>query len=153
MRFRLHMLALLVLPLAAGAQAGDKSPSCTAALEGDRLVTTYAYPNGYLIQGPWRILRNGATTVAGTQRGVSMTASIDRIIEFDPTTRQQQSTPFPAPVEVEFEGESEEAVMESAAKIWCATVIRARGDAQEPTPLARSVPGRVSTIAARTERG
>jgi len=152
MRLRLFMLALLVLPLAAGAQASDKGPSCTAALEGDRLVTTYAYPNGYMIQGPWRILRNGVTTVGGAQRGVSMTASIDRIIEFDPATRQQQSTPFPAPVEVEFEGESEEAVMESAAKIWCATVIRARGDSQEPQSMARSI-GRITTLAVRTGKG
>lgn len=152
MRFRLHMLALLMLPFAADAQVNNKGPSCTAALEGDRLVTTYAYPSGYLIQGPWRILRNGVTTTSGAQRGVSMTASIDRIIEFDPNTRQQQSTPFPAPVEVEFEGESEEAVMESAAKIWCATVIRARGNSEEPQGMTRSI-GRITALAVRPDKG
>jgi hypothetical protein len=152
MRFRLHLLALLFLPIAAAAQASDKAPSCTAAMEGDRLVTTFAYPNGYTIQGPWRVLRNGITTVSGNQRGYSMTASIDRIVEFDPVTRQQQSTPFPAPVEVVFEGENEEAVMESAARIWCATVMRARGNAPEPASLTRTI-GRVTAIAVRSENG
>jgi len=131
----------LVLPAPLAAQTGGQAPSCRGSLEGDRLTTTITFPNGYTVEGPWRVSGNRPVALEDGTRGVAMNASLDRIIEVQPGTGQRVTTPFPEPIETTFDGESEQELVERAAQIWCLTVIRAQQNHQRDQSQ-RGHPGR-----------
>jgi hypothetical protein len=131
----------LAVPAPLAAQAGGQAPACRGSLEGDRLTTTIIFPNGYTVEGPWRVSGNRPVALEDGTRGVAMNASLDRIIEVEPGTGQRVTTPFPEPIETTFDGENEQQLVERAAQIWCLTVIRAQQNHQR-NQSQRANPGR-----------
>jgi hypothetical protein len=137
MKCRSAALTLLLLPGMLAAQTAPKQPECKANRLGERLLTTAVFPNGYIVEGPWLVVGQ-RSTIADRRTALAVAAVIDRIIEFDPTRGERSATPFPGAIEVVFEGETEEEVMASAAKVWCTTVTKARsgiGDLRKANPL------------------
>ena len=127
MRIRNLALTLALIPGVLAAQVSPSHPACRADRTGDRILTSVEYPNGYRIDAPWIVVdqRTEATNGNGSS-GIVVTAVLDRIIEFDPVTREQNITPFPSAVEVVFEANSPEEVLEAAARVWCSTVAKVR---------------------------
>ena len=76
MRFFGLAVAWLAVGLAAGlpAAARAQAPACHAALEGDRLTTAIEFPNGYKVEGPWRVDRGRPVSLSDGNRGVAMAA-------------------------------------------------------------------------------
>jgi len=116
----------LALPAPLAAQGSDQAPTCRGSMEGDRLTTTITFPNGYTVEGPWRVSGNRPVALEDGTRGVAVNASLDRIIEVEPGSGQRVATPFPEPIETTFDGQNEQQLVERAAQIWCMTVIRAQ---------------------------
>jgi len=143
MRFFWNFIAALALALPAplAAQTPGQAPTCRGALEGDRLVTTIEFPNGYVVEGPWRVSGNRPVALEDGTRGVAMNASLDRIIEVEPGTGQRVTTPFPEPIETTFDGQTEQELVQRAAQIWCLTVIRAQQNQQRNQGTPRARPG------------
>jgi hypothetical protein len=141
MHCRIAALTLLLLPGMLAAQGAPKEPECRANRMGERLLTTAVFPNGYIVEGPWMVV--GQRSAIGERRSaIAVAAVIDRIIEFDPTRGERSATPFPGAIQVVFEGETEDEVMASAAKVWCATVTKARsgiGDLRKANPVGHRV--------------
>jgi hypothetical protein len=132
MTTRVLILALALAPGVALAQNSTTHPTCKADRQGDRLITTVNYPDGFSVEAPWRILDIRAGVSTGN-RNIAVLASLDRVIEYNPVSKERISTPFPASVEIVFEADSEDGILEAAAQVWCATVAKVRG----------SIPGRV----------
>jgi hypothetical protein len=129
MRKTITVLALAMLPGFVAAQGSPIQPNCSADRRGDRVTTSVQYPNGYVAEAPWR--------VAGIRRAPSalptlvVTAVLDRVVEYNPSTRERVATNFPAAVEIEVEVQSEDEIVPAVARVWCATVTRVRGAAPE----------------------
>jgi hypothetical protein len=127
MRIRNLALTLALIPGTLAAQASPQHPSCKADRTGDRILTSVEYPNGYRIDAPWIVVDQRTAAADGNGgSGIVVTAVLDRIIEFDPVTREQNVTPFPSAVEVVFEADSAEEVLQAAARVWCSTVAKVR---------------------------
>lgn len=124
-------LALALLPSLLSAQASPIQPNCSAERRGDRVVTTVQYANGYLAEAPWRVAHIRAANTA--QPSLIVTAVLDRVIEYNPATRERVATPFPSNVEIELEVPSPDEILPAVAKVWCSTVTRVRG-ADTPRP-------------------
>ena len=128
------VLAIVALSATtAGAQSlKEDEYRCRASITGDQMLTVFESSTGYMVEGPWRIIAaHPASYHAGR---VTITAVIDRIVEYDPQTRERQTIPFPDAVEVVFEGQDENELILNAARIWCATVTKAQTslDAKKP---------------------
>jgi hypothetical protein len=124
MRIRFTALALVLLPGMLTAQVSPTQPQCSAQRAEDKLMTAAVFPNGYIVEGPWRVIT--LRTSVAQHNGVVVAAVLDRIVEFDPFRRERIATPFPAPVEFVFEGDNEEDAMAAAARLWCSTISQAR---------------------------
>jgi hypothetical protein len=126
MKIRAIALVLALLPASALAQNSPTQPTCKADRQGDRLLTTVNYPDGFTVEAPWRILdvRAGVSTGA---RNIAVLASLDRVVEYNPVRRERVATAFPSSVEIVFEADSEDGILEAAAQVWCATVAKVRG--------------------------
>ncbi|HSL70644.1 MAG TPA: hypothetical protein VK864_10415 [Longimicrobiales bacterium] len=146
MRTGLFTLALAIVPAALLAQASSIDPICKAERVGDRLNTIVQYPDGYVVEAPWRIVDQRGN-VSSESRNISVRAVLDSVIEFNPVLSQRIATPFPSSVDIVFEADSEQGILEAAAHVWCATVARVRGSI--PGQMSRPVPFRVSTLPAR----
>src|SRR5690606_16947219 len=83
-------------------------------------------PDGYAVEGPWRVTGNRPVALEDGRPGMAMSASLDRIVEVDPATGQRITTPFSEPIQTTFEGQSEEDLVYRAAQIWCLTVLKAQ---------------------------
>ncbi len=125
MRIRNLALTLVIVPGTLAAQASPIHPTCKADRSGDRLLTSVEYPNGYRIDAPWVVVDQREEAVLGGS-AIAVTAVLDRIIEYDPVSKERSVTPFPAAVEVVFEADSPEELLEAAAKVWCSTVAKVR---------------------------
>jgi hypothetical protein len=112
---------LLMAASSVQAQVGDRTPTCRAERLGEALITRIEYPDGYRVEGPWRITRD---TRAGSLSTIQ--AVLDRIVEFRPLTSTQQMTSLPSAIEMTFRGRSPVALLEEAANVWCVTVMKAR---------------------------
>jgi hypothetical protein len=144
MRIRNLALTLLLVPGLLAAQASPINPTCKADRTGDRLLTSVEYPNGYRIDAPWIIVDQRTEAANGSSALLVVTAILDRIIEYDPVTREQQVTPFPSAVEVVFEANSPEEVLQAAARVWCSTVAKVRNGKTDART--GSGPVRVTTL-------
>jgi hypothetical protein len=140
MRTRVIALLLALLPAAAAAQDSATQPTCKADRTGDQLLTTVNYPDGFTVEAPWRILDVRAGVSTG-DRNISVLASLDRVIEYNPVRKERVATPFPSSVEIVFEADSEDGILETAAQVWCATVAKVRssipGKVQKAIPMTR----------------
>ena len=114
--------AIICTAVAAQGQTKDKAPVCRADRHGEDLVTRIEYPNGYVVEGPWRV--TGFVQRGGV--GAVLTAVLDRIVEQQAFTTKRESTPLPGPVEMTFRGTTQDDVLTQAAHVWCTTIIQAR---------------------------
>ena len=143
----LFALALVLAPSALLAQAlpdNPNNPSCKVDRHGDRLVTAVEYPDGYIVEAPWRILeqRNGVTNGNAT---LSVLVSLDRVVEYDPVKKERVATPFPGPVQMLFEADSEDGILQAAAEVWCSTVAHVREN-ETSKANAPKVPFRITAL-------
>ncbi len=133
MRFKMGgaVLAALIFPAAvAAAQPPAQEPVCRASIDGEHLTTVVRFEDGYTVEGPWQVLENRESPLSDGSHGIRVGARLDRIVEVDPQTGARESTAFDHPVDVTFEGRDRGDLMIRAARIWCASVSKAR--AQEP---------------------
>jgi hypothetical protein len=144
----INALILAVLVPASGTQRYEDGPACRAELKGHDLTTTLELPTGMRVEAPWRIVHTGEV-VEGEQVFV-MFATLDRVIERNPTTGARSIIPFPEPISLAFEGDSQQEVVQRAAQVWCVTVMRA----QENQKLDRLGPsdGNGTRVAMRSSR-
>ncbi len=150
MRFKIGAAALaaLVLPAAvAAAQPPAQEPVCRASIDGQHLTTVVRFEDGYTVEGPWQVLEDRAGSLSDGSHGIRVGARLDRIVEVDPQTGARQSTAFDHPVDVMFEGHDRGDLLDRAARIWCASVSKAR--AQEP-PSTPSSPTPAPAIGLRS---
>ncbi|HEX6559191.1 MAG TPA: hypothetical protein VF021_06995 [Longimicrobiales bacterium] len=112
---------ILLATAGAQAQTTRNAPVCKAEPRGGDIVTRIQYPDGYVVEGPWRLMsrsdQKSATTVV---------AVLDRIVEMQPLSQKRQTTALPNAVEMTFSGTSFDDVLVEAAHVWCMTVIQAR---------------------------
>lgn len=125
MRLIINALAFtaLALPVGLYGQEAGEGPACRATLDGELLTTTIEFTNGYVVEAPWRVTANRTAALEDGRRGLVVDAVLDRIIETEPATGEQRTTPFPDPIEAIFEGHSEEELVYRAAQIWCLTIM------------------------------
>ena len=140
----LFMNALIVALLvpAGGVNLTAASPTCRAEINGSNLLTVVELPTGIAVEGPWRI----EMEPAGGRGGFRVLATLDHVIEKDALTGDRSLVPFPHPVTLQFEGRSEQEVVRRAARVWCATVIRAQEN-QKHDHLVEPVPTRIAALA------
>lgn len=128
MRFSINALALIALLIPTGvyAQAQEQAPACRADMQGDQLITTIEFADGYAVQAPWDVEYSRPATLQNGEEGIEVGASLDRIIEVDPATGERVVTPFPEPIETSFQAANEQELIYRAAQIWCLTVLKAQ---------------------------
>ena len=117
--------AMLLAALLPAAPADDE-PRCRAELEGARLTTTIAFPDGYSVEAPWKVLQTQQRWAAEQRSVLVVDMSLDRIVEADGITGQRQTTPLASPIVVTFEAPSQPELVHQAAQTWCQTVLEAR---------------------------
>jgi hypothetical protein len=124
----MHMLinaVVLAITLPADpAEIARAVPSCTAELDGRVLHTQVEFIDGFVIEGPWRIMHASTGALKNGDRGRIIAAVLDRIVEKDALTGKRRMLPFARGVVVTFEGATPEDLLASAAELWCATVMR-----------------------------
>ncbi len=151
MRLKIQAAALvaLVFPAAlAAAQPPADEPVCRASLDGQHLTTVVRFEDGYTVEGPWQVLENHAASLSDGSKGIRVGARLGGIVEVNPTTGARESTPFDHPVDVTFEGRDRNDLMDRAARIWCASVSKARSEHEETTP--KSTPARPALSGVRS---
>jgi hypothetical protein len=118
----------LVLPPALHAQAERETlATCRATLDGGSLTTVIEFPDGYRVTAPWQVVgRENGNGNGDGGGGLLMQVTLDRIVERNPDTGEEFSTPFPNAVQAEFEGSDEEELVAHAARMWCLTVLKAQ---------------------------
>ena len=118
--------AVVVVAASAQAQVSRNEPTCRALRHGEALITKIEFADGYTVEAPWRVVaqtRTGKTT--------AMTVVLHQIIETEPLSGKRQTIALPDAVEMTFRGDTQTALLDVAANIWCATVMRARPQHQE----------------------
>ena len=119
------VVAVAVALFAAGpvaAQSRQDAPACRAARNGDEIVTRIVYPDGYAVEGPWRV----KASRSGVSSSLTLTAILRNIVEIPANSAERRSTPLRSAIEMTFTGESIDDVLTEAAHVWCVTVMRVR---------------------------
>ncbi|HWV57875.1 MAG TPA: hypothetical protein VNZ57_10515 [Longimicrobiales bacterium] len=114
-------------------QSGERIATCRATLDGQQLTTVIEFSNGYHVVGPWRVMATRDRRLNGDS-GIAIDARLDRVIERNPGTDRDVTTPFPHPVQTSFEGATEQDLVTKAAEIWCTTVLRVQETQTSPSP-------------------
>ena len=121
MRTIIAAILLTSIAATASAQASPEGEAaCKANHNGNLLLTTAEYTNGYKVEAPWRVLTSTTQT-----RNARVTATLEYIVETDPVTGKRQRTPLTGPFEMTFNGETSGSMLEHAADVWCSTVAKA----------------------------
>ncbi len=121
MRAVVVLTGLLLAAAGAKAQQRQNVPTCRAERRGEELITRISYPDGYSVEGPWRV--TGRSSAA---RALALTAVLDRIVETRAYSGRQQVTELPNAVQVTFRGSDADDLLTRAAGLWCETVMQAR---------------------------
>lgn len=119
----INALILALLVPTGGANLVEDGPTCRAELHGRNLLTTVELPTGVAVEGPWRVMDQAGQS---DTTAVVLVAVLDHVVETDGLTGSRSVFPFPRPVRLAFEGNTREDVMRRAARVWCATVMRAQ---------------------------
>jgi hypothetical protein len=122
----INALLLALIVQVSGTNKAEDGPACHAELKGRSLLTTVEFPTGLQVEGPWRVVHAAMPMEESPQ--FLILATLDRVIEKDGLTGQQQVIPFTEPLSLAFEGETQEQVIQRAARVWCITVMRAQED-------------------------
>jgi hypothetical protein len=139
MRVAGAFIAVLIAGSSLQAQEQDQAPICQAERRGESLITRIEYPDGYKVEGPWRITSDLQAGTMSTVRAV-----LDHIVEFKPLTSTQQMTALPSAIEMTFRGTSLNALLEEAANVWCITVMKARASLDSPSVKRQGQTNRVA---------
>jgi hypothetical protein len=135
MRPAIYVLVIAVAAgLGLGMQSAREAPACHATLDGRNLTTAIDFGDGFALEGPWRVLRTRNGDLGNGRSGHSVQAVLDRIVEVDTRRGERSATTFPEPVRMTFQGRSEEEMIDRAARVWCASVLRAHGEPARPAP-------------------
>lgn len=131
MRIAGAWVAGLVIAASAQAQVSQNEPTCRADLRGKALVTKIQFADGYTVEAPWRV-------VAHAQAGgtTALKVVLHKIIETEPLSGKRQTTALPDAVEMTFRGSTPIDLLDTAANLWCATVMKARPPLQV-SPIGR----------------
>lgn len=122
MRFMpIGMMAILLAAASQAAAQNQRAPTCKAIRQGETIVTRFEHPDGYSVEGPWRV-----TARKQVSHSAAVTAVLDHIVETAAPAAPPTSTPLPNVVEMTFEGPTLDDVLLSAANLWCVTVLQAR---------------------------
>jgi hypothetical protein len=144
----MHMLinaVVLAITLPADpAEIARAVPTCTAELDGRTLQTQVEFVDGYVVEGPWRITHASRGALKNGDEGRIVSAVLDRIVEKDALTGERRTLPFGQGVAITFEGRTPDDLMNRAAELWCATVMRLGRGSQRFAP-ATIEPMRVTT--------
>jgi hypothetical protein len=124
MRVVVAVAAVMLLRGVAYAQETSEAPVCKADRQGETLLTKIEYPTGYTVEAPWTV----TASVTGKTTGAvsTVTAVLDRIVESWRVSGTRELTKLPGPLEMTFRGNSMNEILNEAAHVWCASVIRAR---------------------------
>mgnify|MGYP001198383685 FL=1 len=141
--FTLGFLGLFAL-VSGRESPAEPEPSCRGRLDNVLLTTTLQFPDGYAVEGPWRVISNREQPLEDGTMGRAVAASLDRVIEVDEAGNRSE-TPFPEPIETVFEGRTETELVYNAAQTWCRTVLQAHGARTNPAPGAE--PQRLARVA------
>jgi hypothetical protein len=145
------MINALVLALASPGPTSDlvgESPKCRADLIGPNLTTQVEFTDGYVVEGPWRVVEAGKAPLDDGQDGHYATAVLERLVEIDPITGEKRMTHFRSGVRIDFRGRTSEELVRHAAQLWCSTVIRSR-----PAPDSRFAPGPIRRLPIALDTG
>jgi hypothetical protein len=127
---------ILVIAVAAGLglgmQSSREAPACHGTLDGRMLTTAIEFADGFALEGPWRVVQSRNGDLGNGTSGHSVQAVLDRIVEVDVRKGERSATAFPEPVRMTFQGRSEEEMVNRAARVWCASVLRAHGEPTRP---------------------
>lgn len=115
------VVAALLLAGVAEAQVVRSAPTCKANQSGAELVTRIVFPDGYTVEGPWRV-----TGVVKSGRNTTLTAVLDHIIETAAISSRREHVALPGPIQMKFTGRSMNELLNEAANLWCVTVLKAR---------------------------
>jgi len=115
------MFAAIVTACSAQAQVSQREPACRAERSGEELVTRIVFPDGYTVEGPWRV-----TGVATAAQGSTITAVLDHIVETRPLSDARQTTELPGAIQMTFRGRTMNDLLNEAAQVWCSTVLHTR---------------------------
>lgn len=137
MRVVVVVVTALLLAGVAEAQVIRNAPTCKADQSGQELVTRIVFPDGYSVEGPWRV-----TDVVHSGRSTTLTAVLDHIIETSPASSRREHVALPGPIQMKFTGRSMDELLNEAASLWCVTVLKARpaspAEAVEPGPVSQN---------------
>jgi hypothetical protein len=124
--------AVMLLNGLAYGQGTPEVPVCKADRQGETLLTKIEYPTGYTVEAPWTV----TASVTGKSSGATstLTAVLDRIVESWGVSGTRELTKLPGPLEMTFRGNSMNEILNEAAHVWCASVIRARALQGSTTP-------------------
>lgn len=122
MRVVAVVAATLLLAGVAEAQiVVNNGAACRAEHSGEELLTKIVFPDGYTVEAPWHV-----TGVVKTAKKTDITAVLDHIIETRPVNAKRELVELPGPVQMTFSGRSLSALLNEAANLWCATVLKVR---------------------------
>jgi hypothetical protein len=152
------LVLAFTMPGQTGTTAGD-SPICRADMLGDVLTTQVEFADGFIVEGPWRIITK--STVTAGEGGQIVAAILERFVEIDPVTDQTRISHFREGVALTFRGRTQEELVAQAAQIWCSTVLRSQKNGGvnfaprtiRPIPIARLEPARTGGPAPRALDG
>jgi hypothetical protein len=119
----INVLILALLASNGVSYVAEHGPTCRAELSGQSLLTIVELPTGVAVEGPWRVIQG--TDELGT-KSIVLVATLDHVIETDELTGNRSVIPFPHPVRLAFEGDTRKEAAHRAARVWCATVMRAQ---------------------------
>lgn len=121
MRVVAVVTALLLAGVAEAQTVAKNGAACRAEHSGEELLTKIVFPDGYTVEAPWHV--TGVVKAAGK---TNITAVLDHIIETRPVSAKRELVELPGPVQMTFSGRTLSALLNEAANLWCATVLKVR---------------------------
>jgi hypothetical protein len=135
------LVAALAFPALRSTGGENSAPAnCSGSLQGNTLVTSIEFTDGYSVEAPWRVTQTRLTARQDGAPRWAIAANLDRIVERETANARPVTTPFPAPIETTFEGKDDDDAVFQAAQIWCLTVIKVKNEGGSLVPARQSTP-------------
>jgi hypothetical protein len=117
----------------------DDAPACRAQLKGGQLTTTIEFRSGYRVEGPWHVTTSHPVSLHNGEAGVMLGAELDQIVEVDGVSGTRTATTLPKRIAVTFQAQTHAELVHKAATVFCFSVVKARAEAGEVDPPARTL--------------
>lgn len=124
----MHPTVVLALTMAAvgltsRAASPDPEPTCTGTLAGKRFTTSYLLPDGYHLEGVWKLRFGDAGPGAPGQ--VSVDVQLTTLFESDSATPFQREIELREPWHMKLAGRDASDAVKQVVDLWCSAVLRA----------------------------